>query len=174
MKGRKKQFRNWKKVIKGGKKRHPFRAGGWRYSTGCLVLSHRHVIIITCSRMLQNTQKRVLLQILLSSHFRGSPWEFSGACYNLLFQCKPWDSLAICTHGVFGSAGLSRSCFRCGFSTKNTQVHFDESFRRKMAYFTSHPVHRVVSPKAVEVTCAFSFGFKRKRGSFSQVLVFTF
>ena len=59
------------------------------------------------------------------------------------------------------------------FYTKNTEVHFHKSSRPKMFIFTSHPVHRVVSHKAVEVTCAFSLGFysnqQTERCSFSQV-----
>ena len=49
--------------------------------------------------------------------------------------------------------------FFLGFCTNNTEVHFHKSSRPKMFIFTSHPVHRVVSHKAVEVTCAFSSGF---------------
>ena len=77
--------------------------------------------------------------------------------------------MAICTHGVFGSAGLSRSCFPYGFfNEKNTEVHVHKSLRRNLTILTSHPVHRVVSHKVVEVTCAFSLGFKefsKKRGA---------
>ena len=123
---------------------------GWPF-----FIAHHLPIIITCSEMphFPKSSFPSLLQKLPS-----------GVLRRLSKPCISVYQLGIVGYlypRVFGSAGLSRCCFSLGFNTKNTEVHFHKSYHPKMFIFTSHthPVHRVVSHKAVEVTCAFSSRF---------------
>ena len=72
-----------------------------------------------CHNMLRNATKHKKLNFSKSSCppcFRGS----LGSPQEAVVK----ESLAICTHGVFGSAGLSRCCFSCVLDAKTPKFIF--------------------------------------------------
>ena len=128
--------------------------------------------IFACSERLQNKEKLEFAEILLSSLLqRLSSGVLRGAVITKYFSVSTGNRWLFAHTVSLRGPGCRDVVFSYGFSTKNAEVHFPKSSRPKMFIFTSHPVHRVVSHKAVEFTCAFSLGFTAI--SKREVFIFT-